>query len=322
VTTWSAFHFLRPGWLLLLVPVVWVAWRLHHERDHTRQWKRLVTPQLLPHLLIADESRRFRLVPSHLLTGFLLLGVLSLAGPSWQQEPAPFSEDQAALFLVVETTPSMRAQDVQPSRQQRAAQKIDELLKRRPGTRTGLVAYAGSAHLVMPLTNDPGVIRYFAPELEPDIMPVEGDEPAAAVTLATQRIRDSGLAGSVVLITDAVAAEQLPGLEQAHRDSGVPVHVYGIAAPGNVMPPDGSPPAPALDRDALGRAAGSGGGSLVVVTPDDSDLKALNRNLERSIAAAPAGEGQQWKDSGYYLLWPLILLVLPFFRRGGAVAWS
>lgn len=310
MTAWSAFHFLRPGWLMLLIPVAWVAWRLHLERDVTRQWKRLVSPELLPHLLIEEASSRLRLAPSHLLTGFLVLGVLALAGPSWQQEPSPFSEDQAALFLVVETTPSMRAQDVQPSRQQRAAQKIEELLELRPGTRTGLVAYAGSAHLVMPLTSDPGVIRYFAPELEPDVMPVAGDAPARAVSMAAQRIRQSGLAGSVVLITDAVAPDQIRGIEQSHRETGVPVHVYAMAAPVS------------LDRESLGRAARAGGGELVTVTPDHADVRALNRNLERSISAAPTEQGRQWKDFGYYLLWPLMLIVLPFFRRGGAVAWS
>jgi hypothetical protein len=60
---------------------------------------------------------------------------------------------------------------VQPSRLERAAQKIRDLLAERRGTRSALIAYAGSAHLVMPLTRDADLIARFAAELSPDVMP-------------------------------------------------------------------------------------------------------------------------------------------------------
>jgi hypothetical protein len=57
-----------------------------------------------------------------------------------------------------------------------------------------------------------------------------------------------------------------------------------------------------------------------MVTADKSDVQSLSARVERSISHAPAGEGQQWRDSGYYLLVLLALIVLPFFRQGGSVA--
>ena len=69
-------------------------------------------------------------------------------------------------------------------------------------------------------------------------------------------------------------------------------------------------------------AARAGGGALVLVTPDDSDVRQLNKRIEHSIAAAPAQEGERWKDAGYYLLPVFALLLLPFFRRGSAVSLS
>ena len=101
----------------------------------------------------------------------IVLICLALAGPTWQREPAPFADDTAALVIVVEVTPTMLAQDVQPSRLERAALKIHDLLALRRGSVTALVAYAGSAHLVLPLTQDGDLITEFAAQLDPSIMP-------------------------------------------------------------------------------------------------------------------------------------------------------
>ena len=93
-----------------------------------------------------------------------------------------------------------------------------------------------------------------------------------------------------------------------------------MAAGAEVIPPPGSPPAPALDLDSLRVAAKAMGGSVTTVTADKSDVESLVDRIERSISQVPAGEGQQWQDAGYYLLWLLVLIMPFFFRRGGAVA--
>ena len=79
----------------------------------------------------------------HLLLAGWLIAIIALAGPTWRLELAPFIADQAALAIAIEVTPSMQAQDIQPSRLQRAAQKVRDLLALRPGAKTALVAYAG-----------------------------------------------------------------------------------------------------------------------------------------------------------------------------------
>ncbi len=70
------------------------------------------------------------------------------------------------------------------------------------------------------------------------------------------------------------------------------------------------------------RAAKAGGGSLVLVSADDSDIRQLNARIDRSIAAAPLQAGERWKDAGYYLMLAFSLMALLFFRPGGAVALS
>ncbi len=92
-----------------------------------------------------------------------------------------------------------------------------------------------------------------------------------------------------------------------------------MAADSNVIPPAGSYPAPSLDLKALREAARAMGGTVTGVSADKRDVENLAASIERSISHAPPQEGQQWKDPGYYLLVLLALILLTFFRRGGAV---
>ncbi len=316
----SLFHFLRPGWLLLYLPALFLIWTILQRQDPLRLWRTIMAPNLLDHLLITDNEKQARIRPTHIMALSWLLGIFALAGPSWEKEDSPFTEDNAALFIVLKVTPEMLAEDIQPSRLQRAVQKMGDLLALRPGAKAGLVAYAGSAHLVMPLTSDSGIILEFAQELDPGVMPVPGDEPAKAIELAQQRLKNSGLPGSIVLISDSIAPGQRAGLAAAHSKGGVDVQLYAMAAGPEVVAPAGSPAAPALDLRSMKAAADALGGDLILPTADDADVRRLNAGIERSISRAPAQEGERWKDEGYLLLPLLVLLSLLFFRSGGAVA--
>lgn len=315
----AQFHFLRPAWLMLLIPAGFLVWSAYQRSDSLRAWKKLISPHLLDHLLMHESGESGRWHPVYVLGLAWLVGIIALAGPSWRMQASPFSEDQSALFIVVKITPQMTAQDIQPSRLQRSVMKIHDLLKLRSDVRTGLIAYAGSAHLVMPLTSDAGVINSFMEALEPGIMPKEGDEPAEAIALANQRLRAAGVPGSIVLVTDYVDASQLPALESIYRQDTFEVHTLAMAAGPEVIPPAGSYPAPPLDMPALREAARTMNGTVTGVTADKRDVERLSARIESSIKSAPAQEGQRWKDEGYYLLILLALILLAFFRQGGSV---
>jgi Mg-chelatase subunit ChlD len=316
-------HFLRPWWLIALIPALALFWAIRRQQDIARPWRGVIAENLLPYLLSGGERQR-RLRPELLLLAGWVVSTLAVAGPTWRREPSPFAEDEAALVIALEVTPTMRAQDVQPSRLERAAQKIRDIIERRRGTRSALVAYAGSAHLVMPLTRDGELVARFASELSPEVMPREGNSLSEALALADEQRRRSGLPGSILVLADAVPPEELPRLTAWRKSSDAPVQLLAVAAGPDAPVRAGGPPAPALDRAALERAAHELDASLTVVSPDDSDVRWLARHVRtRMVAAAGAQEaGERWQDAGYWLVWAVAVLSLMWFRPGWAVQWQ
>ena len=298
------FHFLRPLWLLALLPAAAVWWPLFRSAGAKRQWERWVDPELIEGVLV-QGGRQPRIRPVHLLGFFWLLTALALAGPSWQRQPSPFAEDTAELVIVLKVAASMEETDIAPSRLQRAAQKISDLLAARPGARNSLIAYAGSAHLVMPLTTDANVINVFAEDLSPQLMPREGDDPLAALSLAERQLSKTGQPGTILFITDELDKEALTAMDAHRKNAGAPIHVWAAVA---------EPPS------TLKQAADAGGGSFAVITPDPSDVERLARDIQKTATSDIAGLGETWRDGGYGFL-PLLVVIGAFgFRRGWVVS--
>jgi len=315
------FHFLRPLYLLLLLPAAFVIWGIVKREDYRGGLQALIAPHLLEHILVGRKRQR-ALRPLYFLALFWGIAIFALAGPSWQREASPFVNDSAGLVIVLKVTPDMLAQDIQPSRLRRAIQKIHDLLKLRPGAKTALIAYAGSSHLVMPLTSDPAIIEMFSRALDPKIMPIKGDAPLKALREAAALLRESNTPGSILLIADDIPKGEIAPLKDFYNKEKITVHILAMAAPKEVDVPPGGPRAPALDLPTMKQAAAAAGSNLVLVTPDGLDVQRLAAAVESSMTAAQEEEGERWKDGGYLLMPLLVLLGLLFFRRGWVVSYE
>lgn len=313
----ESFHFLRPWWLAALIPAAALTVFIWNRQSGRRAWAALIAPQLLKHLVVGADVRS-RIRPVSVLGIVWCMGIVALAGPTWRLEESPFTEDEAALVIVLRVHPTMLARDIQPTRLERAAQKIGDLLQLRPGAKTALIAYSGSAHLVLPLTNDGRIIEQFASELTPDIMPSEGDAAAEALQLAADILSEADVPGSILMITDSP-----PASDRTETGIPYPVHLLAVAAPADVPVPADSPPAPPLDQRGFAQAAARLGGTATVITPDQTDITRLARLAEtqfRSVAAEDGG--QRWRDSGYWLVPLLAGCCLLWSRRGWTVVYS
>ncbi len=134
------FHFLRPAWGLLLLPPLLILVYQWRQRDESHAWSTIIAPHLLQALRIRQfRNHWFNPATAGLL--FMVLMSLILMGPSWRQQASPLTRDEAALVILLDVSQSMRQRDVQPSRLERAKQKISDLLELRSGSRTALALY-------------------------------------------------------------------------------------------------------------------------------------------------------------------------------------
>lgn len=296
----SAFHFERPLWLLAFLPAIALAVLGGRMVDPAARWRRVIDPELLKYLLVDNGPAR-RITPHVVLLAGWTLAIVAVAGPAWRPEPSPFADAKPPVMVILKVTPSMMADDLAPTRLDRARQKLADLLALREGAATGLIAYAGSAHLVVPPTPDPKVVLDLAAALSPRIMPKEGDDLADAVALAQRILAGGRRGGSILIMADAVAGDQIARL------GALPTADATILS---LLPPG-------VDSPALADAARALGASVIATTPDQSDVAAVARRLDRAGGAeSVAGEGRRWQEAGYWLTPLLALLTLLWFRRG------
>jgi Ca-activated chloride channel family protein len=291
------FHLLRPQWLLALIPVALIFAMLLRRQNPRAQWGGVIAPHLLQHLIVQPGQGR-GVNPLYLVTAGLVLGIVALSGPTWRRELPPFVEDKAPLMIVLALSATMDQPDVAPTRLERAKQKIKDLLGARAGARSGLIAYAGTAHLVMPLTDDSSVIAPFLAALATGLMPSEGNNVTAAVMLAAQFLATEPVAGTILVVADDLDEA---AIRQAAGRNGIAMLRV----------------APAQSGEGIEL-----GSNIVRVSVDGSDIQAIERRIETRFQAAQGDAfGTQWRDEGYWLLFPIALLGLLWFRRGTTVAW-
>ena len=234
-----------------------------------------------------------------LLTAVVFL-VCAAARPSWGVQIQEMHGQGRDLLFVFDTSKSMLAKDIQPSRLAHAKWLVRELVKRNPGDRFGLIAFAGRAFLECPLTSDKTSFLQAVDELSTSSIPVGGTNIQAALETALQAFKAAETQHrAVVLITDG---DELEG------DSGkavdeiiarkIPLFIAGIgdpAQPSIIQIPDGhggfktlkdnqgnivnSP----LNEASLGSLAKRTGGIYVRSTSGDPRLNALEKRI-RALA--------------------------------------
>jgi Ca-activated chloride channel family protein len=328
----SAFHFLRPAWLLpalfgAMLPLLW-----RRSQDVGRRLRGRFAPHLLPHLLLTPADNQ-RLRPAHLAAALLAVGGLAAAGPTWEQDRPPFLQDKAPLILALDLSPSMDASDVPPTRLEAAKHKLRDLIQRRAGARTGLLAYAGSAHLVLPPTDDPGLLNSFLQVLSSDLIARPGKNVLDVIDLARRLLAAERMPGTLVLVTDGADTTQFDELGKQLADGQLQVLVLavGSADGGIIRNAAGQPRTDASGRPVLGRfdeaalkqLADAADAPLGSLTLNDDDLDWIELNAQRHFEAA-SGEQEEihWKDAGYWLTWPLLLIAFFCIRRGWSLNWS
>ncbi|MFG1300865.1 VWA domain-containing protein [Xanthobacter sp. V3C-3] len=315
----ASFHFLRPEWLLALVPaLVLAALLVRALQQGATDWVRVVDPHLLAHLVAGGGQGR---APARWPVALLLAGwfaaVVAMAGPTWEKLPQPTAGQPDPVVVALSLSPSMDAADASPSRLSAARYKVADVLSRMRGGEVGLVVYADIPFTASPLTADGRVIALMLPDLATDLMRGGGNRPDLAIDKAVELLKGAGAtSGRILLVTDGPGDDsgKAAAAAKAAAAQGYQVSVIGVGRP--EPGPGGNPAA------ALGAVAAAGQGAFSPLTADDRDLeRTLPAGGGGATTTAPVIEtdgfrADVWADAGPLVLILALLLAPLAFRRG------
>lgn len=324
-------HFLRPEWFIALIPALILYIALKRNTSKKSGWQSVIPSHLYQHMVVGKFTKGQK-PPFWLLALGWLLAVVALAGPTWERLPQPVYQLKMGHVIVMDMSLSMRATDITPDRLTRAKYKAIDLVNQIGEGEMGLVAYAGDAFVVSPLTQDAANITTLLPSLSPEIMPVPGSDPLLGVETAAELLTNAGYSkGMIYWITDGIDLRQQQELQEYVADLSFTLNALAVGtddgAPirqitGELLKDrSGAIVIPKLNSSAVNAIVRASGGKFSEITTNDDDitslasLSLLDRDSESEEDASDT-EGDQWREFGPYLLLGLLPLIALGFRRG------
>jgi len=326
LTLWP--HWLRLWWLLLLPLLGWLLWRLWNRKKRVGRWQ-MILPRAFHSVLLSGGSGRESKLPWIALGFGWLLALLALLGPSWQRVEHTSQKPVDPLVVLLQLTPEMLAADSPPSRLEQARRKLLDLLQVRRDSQTAIIVYAGSAHTLVPLSDDLTTSKNLLDAVRPSIMPESGQRADLAVLKALDLLKQGDLGqGRLLWIGSSLTDAERRGIRSAMPGHAPQLLMLGVGtaegAPvtqekgGFLKDAQGGILVPRLDGVSLTEFADELGGHYSQLRLDDDDLRELGL-LDGPKELRSQGQTVQldsWADQGYWLLLPLLLLAACAGRRG------
>ena len=219
----------HPQWLYLILPLgaTWLVLSLYSRRLRRRAALAFVAQAMWSRILPVDSWARFW-VKLVLRETALVAGLVALAGPRFgtqYEEVIPRGSD---LYVLIDVSRSMLAEDVPPSRLGRAKADVAALVNRLEGERVGLIAFAGQAVVKCPLTIDYDAFRRSLDELDPGSAPRGGTAIGDAIRKALEVFQaNANRDQAILLITDGDDQQSYP-LEAAAVAAERHVTVFAV----------------------------------------------------------------------------------------------
>ena len=318
------FEFIRPAVLWLLIPAIGLFFvaLIKHKKTTSEQ---LIAPHLAQFIMTDTDTKTSQ--PLWLVAVFCTLGVLFSAGPSFEKKHVPVFQSKSARVIVIDMSYSMYSTDISPNRLTQARYKSLDMIELFKEGDTALVAYAGTAYTISPLTNDATTLSNLIPSLSPDIMPDKGSNVLAGLDMAKELLTQAGyIDGDIILITDGIEQEEQTDVTRFISNTTFRLNIYGVGseqgAPiklpegGFLKDRYGQIVIPTLNISQLKSLATRSGGKFARYQPSNSDINTFSPMANSELIKDETQSHALWRiDAGIYGL----LLLLPFglylFRR-------
>lgn len=292
--------FRHPFWLAagaLLLPAAWALLRWADAR------RRSVSAAMGRGLAPAGRTAAGRLR----LAGIAFL-LLALAGPQFGVELVETRSDARQAMIAVDVSLSMMTQDVKPNRLERAKSSLSLLIDQLRGERVGVVAFAGEAVTVCPLTQDADAAKQLLGALEVGAVPTPGTAVGAALRTAVAMLGRYPGGKAVILLTDGEDHKSDPlGAAREAAAAGVRVYAVGIGTPdGEPIPSEGGTyhkdakggtVVSRLDESTLAQIARETGGAYYRTTPGSDEITDIAKRIrELDAAKGVSGTANLWRN--------------------------
>ncbi|OQW47915.1 MAG: hypothetical protein A4S09_14040 [Proteobacteria bacterium SG_bin7] len=284
----SAFYWL---WAAVVLVVAYVYVSVHIDK----KLKKSINSRLLPYLTLSTSLVRKRI--KFVLQILVIVGfVFALARPQLGTGTREIKSEGTQLMLMVDVSTSMLTQDLRSSRLEFAKKELMRLVDSLGGDKIGLVAFAGSAGLLAPMTNDKSAVKMLIEGLDTQSVTTQGTAFEAGLKVAwdafkrNQNDKEESVATRVVVIASDGEDNEPGALKVAEEMSGEGIKIFalGFGTPeGGPIPFEngykrdrsGSEVMSKFTPDALRRLAETGGGSFYHVTFDNDAIAQMKADI-------------------------------------------
>jgi len=325
------FRFANPEYLnlLYLLPLlVALFWYIGRNRKKLLQ---IFADKELHKTLFPTDSNLKRWTKFVFILLALTCLVFAAANPQVGTKMQEVKQTGIDVFILLDVSNSMMAEDIKPNRLEKAKYQISNLINKLRGDRIGLIIFAGQAYIQIPLTTDYSAANLFLSAVDVNSVPTQGTAIASAINLATASFDTLSTQKVIIAISDGEDHEGdvQKAVENAIEreikiytvglgsQSGVPIPVYNNRSQlvGFKKDGQGNTVLTKLDEDVLKRIAIDGNGKYFRGTNYEDHLDKIYSELsELEQTEFGVKKVTDYEDRFYYFLIPaLILLVLEFF---------
>jgi Ca-activated chloride channel family protein len=275
---------------LWLIPILIVFAFIFTKRSQGKM-KKALGARTAP-FLMSSVSRTRRRVKLFLQCLVLFFFVIALARPQMGESKQEVRSEGVELMLAIDVSESMMAEDVRPNRLEQAKTEMAKLIDLMPGNKIGIIAFAGSAALLSPLTSDPSSLKMYLDSLSPLSVSTQGTEFKAALQEAADgfkrggvEVNDTTKVTRVILLASDGEDHEPGAIEQAQALAKQGVRIFSL-----VYGTEKGAPIP--ERDAMGFLRGykkDNSGQTILTTVKGDELKAIAEAGQGSFYHAAFG---------------------------------